>query len=521
MAISVALVVVVLYLVFDVFTSGSNVIARVYMYLMLGGGALGLLSPRPSFHLLVVLTAYLDFFKRLMIFDSGVSQMDLYYVLGIAPAIVCGIACNVLYGCLGGRGDCRASVLWLALSVITLCAAASFVMMAGATEGKARALGNVVNGVVYLLLLFVVPALFPKPEDLRRLLKFIIIAYIPAVCYMLTHWFRGIFLKMNPPIFDWELDYVLSGLTIEIRQLGERVFRSFGTFNSAANASMVFAGLLGLVCSAIWKAPVNGQSPGSARVLRFVLVPMIVVAMWATYSRTGWVFAAALLFAPAFLRSRIATIGAYAVGIAAIGGLVVASPYLLKYKVLNKISQDVYAEVRTAEWSQATNLSTMNDRLEGFAALLQNPRIWTPFGFRFKYANPTAAMQSLKVHDAVSMVLMRYGYVPLTGMAIAAFVLLVKCHRFILRESVPLAKCIGSTCMAIGLILLSGIAVNSAQLVTYPVNFWIWFMFSCVGSLMLWRKEEDRVAKLALASPGNARRPARVPSGGIVRPAHA
>src|SRR5690606_26976384 len=120
----------------------------------------------------------------------------------------------------------------------------------------------------------------------RKLLKTTIIIYIPAVIYMLVHWFRGWFLGMNPPIFDWELEYVLSGLTIEIRQLGGRVFRAFGTFNAASNASMVFAGLLGLICSALWRAPVGGVAPVSSRAFRFILVPMIMVAMWATYSRT-------------------------------------------------------------------------------------------------------------------------------------------------------------------------------------------------------------------------------------------
>ena len=75
-----------LWVAFDIFTSGSNAVARFYMYAMVTAGGFGLLNARRAFYLLLFLTGYLDFFKRFMIFDSGLSKMDLYYVLGIAPA---------------------------------------------------------------------------------------------------------------------------------------------------------------------------------------------------------------------------------------------------------------------------------------------------------------------------------------------------------------------------------------------------------------------------------------------------
>jgi hypothetical protein len=30
-------------------------------------------------------------------------------------------------------------------------------------------------------------------------------------------------------------------------------------------------------------------------------------------------------------------------------------------------------------------------------------------------------------------------------------------------------------------------------LITYPINFWIWFMFSCVVALMFWNAENARI----------------------------
>ena len=77
-----ALLAASLWVAFDIFTSGGNAVARSYMYLMGAGGIYGLLNPRRAFYALLFLTAYLDYFKRLMIFDSALSRMDLYFVLG-------------------------------------------------------------------------------------------------------------------------------------------------------------------------------------------------------------------------------------------------------------------------------------------------------------------------------------------------------------------------------------------------------------------------------------------------------
>jgi hypothetical protein len=511
----------VLFVVFDLFTSGGNAVAQLYRYLLVGGAIYGLLSPRSAFYLLIALTAYLDFTKRLMIFDSGISKMDLYYVLGVAPALMCGIAAHTFYSLLITGQETRPGLVKLAILTVSIAGFLGVMGLMGSVN-RFQALGDSVNATVYLLLLPVVPKLFRTPEDLRKLLKFVMIIYTPAVLYMLVHWFRSTFLDMNPPIFDWELDYVKSGLTIEIRQLAERKFRPFGTFNSAANASMVFAAVLGVVCSGLWKQPFAGHPNGGGRVGRLILAVFLVISMYATYSRTGWVFAMVILVVPALFRSRFTTIAAYSAGIIATILMVFAAPYLLKHKILNQISLDMYSSTaRTAEMAQVTNISTMNDRLEGFEALVKNSKIWTPFGFRFAYANPESVRQSIRNHDALSTALMKYGYVPLALGGIAVLVLLRRMHVYVLAEQQPLARYMASSCLAVGFVLCLGALVNSAQLITYPINFWIWFMFSCVVALMFWRaevalapaEEEETEAKLAVA-PRQPRRPATPRFGG-------
>ena len=497
--------IVALYVVFDLLTSGGNAVAQLYRYLLIGGAIYGLLSPRSGLYLLIFLTAYLDFTKRLMIFDTGFSKMDLYYVLGVSPALMCGIAAHVVYNLLVTGRETRPGLAKLAIVVV--CIVGFFGAMGVLTStNRFKAVGDSVNATVYLLLIPVIPMLFRTPDQLRNLLRITLIIYSPAIIYMLVHGFRGTILSMNIPIFDWELDYVKSGMTIEIRQLAERKFRPFGTFNSAANASIVFAAILGIVRSSLWKQPSLNHLPGDGRAFRFILAASALLAMYVTYNRTGWVFALLIVIVPMMFRNRVSTILIYALGAVATGLLIFSAPYLLKHKILNQISNELYSSTsRTDSMAQVTNIATMNDRLEGFENLVSSGKLWTPFGF--KLANMESAIKSIFTHDAFSTALMKYGYVPLAISGIAALLLIRRMHAYVLLEKMPLAKYMASTCLGVGIVLCLGGLVTSAAFITYPINFWIWFMFSFVVALMFWRAENVLIP--AEAREGVVRLPVR------------
>jgi hypothetical protein len=506
-----------LWVAFDIFTSGSNAVARFYMYAMVVAGAYGLLNGRKAFFILLFLTGYLDFFKRLMIFDSGVSKTDLYFVLGIAPATIVGIAGNILYQHFTGKLRSRPGVNRLII-VTCLCTAVATVLALTTGNSSFRSLGDTVNSTVYILLIFVVPVLFRTPEDLRHMLHVLVMLFIPAILYMLVHHFRG-------GIFGWEMDYVKSGLTIEIRQLAERVFRPFGTMNSAANASMVFAGIFALCCSTLWIKPDrNGRTTPFP--IRFALIPAIALAMFATYSRTGWVFAVVAVVAAPMMKYRMLTLAGYFLAIGAFVVVVLASPYLLKHRILNEVSEDIYKEKRTNEWAQSTNLSTLNDRLEGFESLLKESRAWTPLGLRLSGHTESSVRSNVATHDVFTDLLLNYGYVSLMAVGIFIARQLWKLHRLVFTEPEPLAKGVGATCLALGLAIVSGATTNGAQFSTYPVNFYIWFNFAVVASLFMYSKERDALlAPVVVAEPPAwMRTPMRVApnrQGPLPVPAHA
>ena len=484
-----ALLAASLWVAFDIFTSGGNAVARSYMYVMGASGIYGLLSPHRAFYILLFLTAYLDYFKRLMIFDSALSRMDLYFVLGIAPCTLVGIAVSVLYQHFMGRSEPRPGLLRLMFFTFTGAAALLLVSMTGANKGF-RSLGDSVNAAVYLLLLYTVPALFRTPGDLKKLLKICVVLYVPAIIYMLVHFFRD-------GIFDWEMDYVKSGLTGEIRQLMERKFRPFGTMNSAANASTVFGLILALIVSGIWKyrslPPYDRQTNP---ITRFLLIVPIGLAMYATFSRMGWISCVVSIVAVWFFKRRALTLLGYSLALTAAVATVLASPYLLRYKILNRISEDLIDNQGSDEWTQTANISTLNDRLEGFNALVTNPKVWTPLGLRFSPYNEQSVISQVRSHDLFTDTLLRYGYLPILLGLVFGGILLARLHRFIFDHPPGLSREMAATCLAAALTITAGGLVNGAQLSTYPVNFFIWLMFSVVASLMMHASEQKALAPL-------------------------
>jgi hypothetical protein len=212
--------------------------------------------------------------------------------------------------------------------------------------------------------------------------------------------------------------------------------------------------------------------------------------------------------------------------------VVFAAPYLLKHKILNELSSQIYDEKKTEEWAQTTNLATLNDRLEGFAALATNPRGWTPFGARLS-GSESLVRNSLPSHDVFTEVLLSYGFVPIIIVGFFLVRYLWKLHAMIFQEKEPLTKSVAVTSLAIALSTCSGATVNGAQFLTYPVNMFIWFHFAVVTSIYFYTRERAlAMAAAAVPAAGAAepppwvpRNPARSaaprPPGPLPAPAHA
>jgi hypothetical protein len=484
-----AVMILALWVSFDVFASGTNAVGKFYFYVMIGGGLFGLLSPRKAFYFLLFLTAYLDFFKRLMVLDSGIRSMDLYYVLGIAPATLGGIVFSVLYQIAGGKVVLRPLegriVAFTSMVLVAVTGLALFTL-----RSNVRAFGDTVNGLAYLSLLFIIPFMFRTPEELRRILKLVIILYIPSALHLLNQAFLG--------LAFWEMDYVKKGFTIEIRQLNEKIFRPFGTLNAASTASLIFSLFAALLIGGgFWSYKTRDtKSPNSYMILRLLGALVFIVGAYRTFSRTGWTLALlAMIFFIAFRRRIFMTAfyGSLAVLLAII---LVSSEWMLKNRVLNNLT-DAIGKGESDEVQMATRLSTLNDRLESYNSLLHNKRVWTPFGLRFSGYDEMKVRSTVHIHDAFTEMLLKVGFVPTLMGAFGAFWLLRHLHRFVCQEPAGLSRELAISGLACGMGILFGGLVNGAQFTTFPINFFFYFYLSIVVGLMLWRRSETEAATVA------------------------
>lgn len=482
-----AVMILALWVTSDVFGSRSNALGQFYKYILISGGLIGLCAPRKGFYLLLFLTGYLDYFKRLMVLDTGLSQFDLYYVLGIAPATLAGICASLVYQFLTGglphrRYEGRIMACTLAVMGISAYAALG---------GGFRAVGDMVNGVVYLGLLFVMPIMFRTPQELRHIMKVSILIFVPSVAYYLYQTYAG--------FTWWEYEYMVRGYTIEVRQLGERIPRVFGTMNGAGAAVVIYSMHVALlVFGGFWKYKDDtGKRKHASIVVRVLLAFFFAWAAYRTFSRAGWIqglLAASCFFA---FRSRLLIRAAYGTMAALILLVVLSSEYVMKHKLLNEWSRDIAGAEGSNELRQATNLATFNARLEGFSYLVSDSSLWTPFGIKFAGRNVASVYGSRSFHDAFSSALLKVGFVPLGIAFILIFLFVRSLHRFILRQPDGLSATLSAASLSCALGIFIGVTHNGAALMNYPVNFYLYFYMGIVLGLMVYHAEKEYQEKRA------------------------
>lgn len=494
LVLGVVIVLVALVAFLNILSTRGNAIGELYFYVMILSGVIGLLAPRTAFFYLLFLTAYLDFFKRLMVFGQRVSLLDLYWALGIAPATMSGILVSVLFSSFQGayplyKGQHKWNFTVCGLILVGLLAT----IFAGGFRGY-RQLGDAVNMVLYMGMLIVVPLLFRTPMELAKLVKSIILIFVPSAIYM---WHHGLF-----GVRDWEIDYLRLGLSQEIRMLYERFFRPFGTLNSAVSASIIFGIFSMIALFGPWKLKDESgeQLSGGGLIMRIVVFPLFLIACVFTFTRTGWAVGLAALFGMICFRSRIFTKIAYLVGGAAVCFVIFGAGWLLEIKAMERLTLTFYDLVPlTDKTMKSFSFGTFNSRLISFRELTSNKDLWTPFGFRLA-GKPTeldAIIQATgaRIHDALTDTLIKFGYVPLAILALVGIWLLIKMHSNIFWQRSPLAKNLALISTTAVLSFALGGLSSWTQFYTFPINTYMWLFAGITVSLYFYERGQMNTAK--------------------------
>ena len=472
-----------LYGVFFIFSSGANVVGKFAIIGSVMAFIIGLTNIRLGMIMALFCGAYLDAFKRLLVVDQGFGSLDIASIQVIPVVLIGGMVLNWLT-------KPAAIEKWqigtfLVITAVGLLLGLSYVFSG---DGVMRSLGDAANASSYLYLLLLVPVYYRSKKELFKLLKYILIIYLPVVIWAIK---QGVF-----GLADFEYDYLISGYTIEVRQLNERVFRNMGSMVSAAALSMVSSIILAaLIIPLRWKDAAVSLNVW-LNPLRWVLIVFYSVGAYYTYSRTGWVcgFFAIVIFI--VLQKKITTYAGALVGIMMLAGIYISADYLYQNRLLIEWQDQIFAEYAdTDEAQQVLVIGTLTGRLESMREFATNPEIWTPFGLGIADKSLSGSLQGDQVHDVMTEFLVKIGYIPMAVMLFSGGWLFLKVMEinFSFRSKGD-ARCFRFYMALGGGMLLTGLS-QGKMLFIFPTNlFWCLFFgmaFAVYRRSLIHKKNEE------------------------------
>ena len=461
--------IVALFIIVESLTTRDSILGKLYMFFAIAAFLVGATKPRMAIYILIFCTAYIDFFKRLMVIGGNPTNIDVAYSLAVPPLLCAGAVINCfLSGILGKIKVTRALVYSFIFAIMVF-----FVAFLTATGEGARSFGAIINFAAYPFLLVIIPVYFASTEDKEKLLRFIYIMFIGVALYMIKHGIYG--------LADFEYDYLLTNLSQEVRILVEgNVMRCFSTMNGAGIVSVMCALMFFWSFANVWKKTV----PRNA--FRWALAVVFAIACYYTLSRTGWVcgIVASVSY---FLFSRWSTtVAAYSLGIFTVILLVVSAPMIQDKKWTERMERELKTtfDTRDARVDQATTLGTFNGRISGWANLMTKGHMWTPMGWKMA-GKEFEDYQLIDLgDDIIFWSLVKYGYIPCTLAGIIFLVFLYRLHRFVC--SLPFKskeRKIATICLATAIGIISGGLGNAAQLSVFPINIYFYLCLAIVYSI--------------------------------------
>lgn len=487
----------ILYGVFSVMLTQGNSISEMCFLLMVGGFLLCLVSPRIGFVLWIVSSGYMDLIKRLTVMSGNVTQLDLYYILGVHPLMLCGLCLSVMGGALLGRHPLTRRDLH------RLFAAGAGMVVVALMAARERGLrpstilSEVANNGLYSLLLFVLPFLLPDLAAVLRTLRLLVIVYAPVAVY-------GI-IQQTVGFQDFEVEYLLTGLSIEVKQIIANEVRAFSTLNSPTALGFASGACLIALWTVAGHRDMKAARVGFSRLLALVLTPVFVAALACSTVRSAFVLMPVGLMATWLFHGRLRLRLFYAGVAVFFVTLVLSSGWLLEKMpaAMNKMAEmaggNTFAE-------QMLRVGTYTERLVGFSQVLANPRAYSLLGF-----GPDRGGQDdpeFYNHDPLSTLLVRYGVLALLAVLFTGALLLRHFHACVWRLKNPAEHRVASLLLAVPLGFLVASLIQGSVFGTFPLNLLTFLFLGMVESLALHGSRGQAVAgpaPLPASSPAPAR----------------
>ncbi len=457
-----------LYAVIDLLLTSGNIFSRLSLMVMIPSALIGMVSRRTGVVLFLVSCGYVDLLKRLLVVDGQISKLDLYYVLGIPPVTLAAILLSTLAGAFSGTVKIRSRQwTWLFLAIGMM----SLTIIAQVREsgwGLGELLPALANSAFYTTIVFIVPVLFPTTDDVLKLLRKVLLFYVPVALYGVYQQWHG--------FQDFEIAYLLTGLSIEIKQLIYGEVRSFSTLNSPTALGAVSM-ILAVLCGVLTQLRTPKGRPYLGRAVGLLLFIVFVAGWLASTSRS----AAVILVMGAggwwCFRSGTRTFMAYtASGTMMLMLMVFADAILDHLRDASLVVYDMFGSNQFGE--QLTRLGTFTERLQGFSNLLKNPDFLTAFGYGGDRG--TDPSDPLYNHDLLSNLIVKFGIVPVGfGLMIAIWVA-IWLHRNLLQIGDRQVRSMAAACMGIVVGMIGSSLLSGSLLTVFPNNVFFWVLVACV-----------------------------------------
>lgn len=460
-----------LYVMLSVLLDMGNAIGSLAQFLCIGSFIVGVFQPRMTLYLMVIYAAYSDLLKRLMILDGHVTMNDVIWARGLAPLTLAGICIGAI-----SRSIHDGSALEKRkLKTLLLCLLGFGVSAISATRagGLNTAANQLADGAAYMFLLFVVPCVLPKPDEINRFIKYTLIVFVPVSLYGIKQQFFG--------LSDFEIDYLRSGLTILSKHLEDVRPRPFSTLvdSSPFGTACAICACLAMMVRRYHRDH-GGRQWGS---LSFALALIFIagcVASMARIANINWLLPVLLI---PVLRSGKGTAALYGgmLGLFALACIFAQeiSQWVTK---LTLAALDVFGG--TALGEQFARFWTICARLDGMHDIAHNPLMWTPFGHGSQAVEEMQRSGEVSSHDLISNMLLNNGWLPTLFLAIIAGFALKSFHASMLRLKGTKNFATAIWLASIGFGLLAHNIYAGAITSTFPVNFFFWFIGGALNAFI-------------------------------------
>lgn len=418
-----------------VFSDPGNTLGSLARIISLLCFMIGLFGGTQALKAFIVVIAYVDLVKRVLVLYGNFNYLDIASVLASAPLMLLGICMNIFFGAFIFRTRSISKVeAWTFMVCVAMTVTSALYALVAADGSIFATLKNLAFNSAYYMVPWVVVVALTTIEAVRDLLKFIIIVFLPVALYGI---WQGVFGLQN-----FEIEYLLSGYTLEVRQLKNEIMRIPSTMNSARSLSVAMAFVICLILTL--KRTRDGGFLGWLSPMVLGVVSVYAICLIFTLTRAGWVVALACPLLGFCFADKRRTVAFYSITILAFV-LMVANARLI-LESWGDIAKSVadFVDADSSFVDQATRVGTFSARIVGWYNLTTNPELWTLFG-RGELAKGEFGSIGLNTglrldqadagltHDALSSFIVTYGIVPALIIVMVVTSGLVKVHRMIFR----------------------------------------------------------------------------------------